>query len=256
MIMPYRHSGFSLIELMISLTIGVLVLTAATGLVVTAADSRRIVKHSAELQEEAFFITHILKQQLSQAGYRRIGDTDPSSRALPIANLSDHYPPVTGKWLSGQLINITSGTLFYRFDGASLPGGAPDGSIYDCLGNAIPFGVVVESAISMQSNSLVCTVGVNNAQLIDGSQDTSLEQMVYILGVDSDSDGTIDRTVDAAVASTSDFTNTRNLTIRMLLATRDNVINHHQTFRFNGTETTATDHRLRTEAVVSVALRH
>lgn len=250
-----NNKGFSLIELMISLTIGILVLTAATGLVVTAADSRRIVKHSAELQEEAFFVSHILKQQLSQAGYRRIGDAGTISRTLPIANLADHYPS-GGSWQSGQLINISSGTLSYRFDGASLPDGTPDGSIYDCLGTAIPFGLIIETSIALQGNSLVCTVGANSTLLIDGTGDTSIEQLVFILGVDSTGDGRIDRTVDSALASANDFANTRNLTIRMLLASRDNAINHHQTFRFNGIDTTATDHRIRTEAVVAVALRH
>ena len=252
----YGHRGFSLIELMISLTIGVIVLTSATGLVVSSADARRIVKFSAELQEESFFVTHLLKQQLAQAGYRRIGTASATTRAIPIPNLDDHYPAITGKWLSGQLINISGGALSYRFDGASNPDGTADGSIYDCFGNAVPFGVVIESSISLQSNSLVCSIGANSTMLIDGTRDTIIEQLVFTLGVDSNNDRTIDRTVDSSVATAADYSNARNLTIRMLLASRDGVIKHNQTYRFNGVDTTATDNRLRTEAVVPVALRH
>ncbi len=252
----FRSPGFTLIELMISMTIGIIVLISATGLIISAADARRIVKFSAELQEESFFISHLLKQQLAQAGYRRIGTASTTSRAIPIPNLDDHYPPVTGKWLSGQLINITSGALSYRFDGASLPDGTPDGSIYDCLGNAVPVGVVIEASIAMQGNSLVCSIGANSIPLIDGSTDTIIEQLVFTLGVDTNNDRIIDRTVDSSVATATDFSNTRNLTIRMLLASRDGVIKHNQTYRFNGANVTATDNRLRTEAVVPVALRH
>ena len=250
------YKGFTLIELMISLTIGVIVLTSATGLVVSSANARRIVKFSAELQEESFFVTHLLKQQLAQAGYRRIGIASTATRAIPIPNLDDHYPAVTGKWLSGQLINISAGALSFRFDGASHADGTADGSIYDCFGNAVPFGVVIESSIAMQGNSLICSIGTNTTPLIDGTGDTIIEQLVFTLGVDSNNDKNIDSTVDSSVATATDYSNARNLTIRMLLASRVGVIKHNQTYRFNGVDITATDNRLRTEAVVPVALRH
>jgi len=85
-------SGFTLIELMISLTIGALVLAAATGLMVTAAEARNSVKHTTELQEEAFFISHVLKQQLAQIGFRNIGPLSGITRAMPIASKNTAYP--------------------------------------------------------------------------------------------------------------------------------------------------------------------
>jgi prepilin-type N-terminal cleavage/methylation domain-containing protein len=247
--------GFTLLELMISVTIGIIVVLSATGLVVTSSESRRIVKHSAELQEEAFYITHLLRQQLAQAGFRNLNSAGAGSRTIPISNRSDHYPASGSRWKNGQLIRVAGNALFYRFDGASLPDGSADRSIFDCLGNAIPAGAIIESSIALQDNNLICTVGTNTAMLIDGRQNTRVEQMLITLGVDSNNDGEIDYAVDSSLASADDFENSRSITVRLLLATADNVIKHHQTYYFNGTAT-ATDNRLRTEATISVALRH
>lgn len=248
------QSGFTLLELLISMSIGIIIVFSASGLMLTTAESRKAVKHSAELQEEAFFVTHLIKQQLAQAGFRSM-NSSPSYRSIPVPNLYDHFPAVSGSWNDGQLIRIAGNSLFYRYDGASLPDGTPDGSIYDCLGNAIPAGTIIESSISLQGNSLVCTVGTNTALLIDGSLDTRVEQMNIALGVDSNNDGQIDQSIDSSVATTADFEDTRSVTIRLLLSSKDNVIKHNQTYYFNGT-TTATDNRLRVEAVVTAALRH
>lgn len=241
---------------MISLTIGALILTAATGLVSTAARSRSIVKHMAELQEEAFFVTHTIRQQLAQTGYRGIIPGTPSARSIPIADRGTTYPAVFGQWTAGQVIRTDNNTLFYRFDGASLSDGTPDGSIYDCLGNVIPQGSFPQSALSMQDNRLVCTVGANSTFLVGGGQGIRIEQLNFSLGIDNNNDGGVDQIIDSSTAASTDFINTRHLTVHMLLATRDNIIRHNQTYRYRGISTTATDHRLRTEVVVSVAIRN
>ncbi|MEM7257099.1 MAG: prepilin-type N-terminal cleavage/methylation domain-containing protein [Pseudomonadota bacterium] len=249
------QSGFTLIELMISISIGVILLLAATGMVVSTAESRRAVKHTAALQDESFFVSHVLKQQLAQAGYRPLTPATGVSRSIPIASRFDHFPAVSGVWQDGQLIRATANSLTYRFDGASRPDGTPDGSIFDCLGNAIPAGTIVESTISHIDDRLVCTVGANSAALMGGSTDTRVEQMMITLGIDNNGDGEIDNSVDSSLATVADFQNTINLTLRVLLASRNNVIKHNQSYYFNGA-TTATDHRLRTESVVSIGLRH
>lgn len=248
--------GFTLIELMISLTIGVLVVSAAIALGTTAANSRKIVKHMAELQEEAFFVTHTIRQQLAQTGFRGIVPGNPSARSIPIASRTTVYPEVSGEWKSEQVIRITNNTLFYRFDGASFSDGTPDGSVYDCLGNLLPQGSLPVSALSMQNNQLVCTVGADSALLIGGGQGIRVEQLGFSLGVDNNNDGGVDQIIDSSAATTNDFINTRHLSVRMLLATRDGIIRHNQTYQYNGVQTTATDHRLRTEVVVSVAIRN
>ena len=249
-------SGFTLIELMISLTIGALVLAAATGLMVTAAEARNSVKHTTELQEEAFFISHVLKQQLAQIGFRNIGPLSGITRAMPIASKNTAYPFESGEWENGQVIKLDSNGFSYRFEGASLASGVADGSVYDCLGTAVPAGTSVVATVELQSDQLLCTVGTNNAILIPGGTGVSIEQLIIQLGVDTANSGTIDRVVDSTTATTSDYLNARHVTIRMLLASRDNIVKYNKDYHFNGTDLTASDKRLRTEAVVSVALRN
>ncbi len=252
---PVLQAGFTLLELLISITIGMILMLAATSMVISTAESRRIVRYTAELQEEAFYIAHIIKQQLAQSGFRSIVMPTGASRAIPIANRDVHFPAVAGRWTDGQLVNATGNTLWYRFDGASRPDGTPDGSIYDCLGNAIPAGAIVESSISVQGNDLLCTVGGTTELLVDGSNGTRVEGMQITLGVDSNGDGEVDRIPGTATATNADFQNAINITVRILLASEDNAINHNQTYFFNG-PITATDNRLRVESVASVALRH
>lgn len=249
-------SGFTLIELMISLTIGALVLAAATGLMVTAAEARNIVKHTTELQEEAFFITHVLKQQLAQIGFRNIGPINGVTRAMPIASRDNAYPFESGEWEDGQLIKLNSSGFAYRFEGASLASGVADRSVYDCLGNAMPAGTIVVTTLAMQSNQLRCTVGTNSATLVTGGDGVRIEQLVVQLGVDINNNGTIDRVVDSTNATTNDYLNASHITVRMLLASRDRSVKYSKDYHFNGVDITATDTRLRTEAVVSVAIRN
>lgn len=253
---PKSSSGFTLIELMISVAIGVIILSVAVGLVFTSAESRRIVKHSAELQQEAFFVTHTLKQQLAQTGYRGIIPGNPSARSVPIATRAVTFPAVPGEWESGQVVKAENGTLFYRFDGASLFDGSADGSVFDCLGNTIPQGSHQESQISLQNNKLVCTVGTDSIVLIGTDDGTRVEQLDFSIGVDTDGDNGVDQLIESDAATTDDFLNARSLTLNMLLATRDAVIKNSKSYRYKGGDNTSTDNRLRTEVVVSVAIRN
>lgn len=251
-----RCLGFTLIELMISLVIGAIILTAAGGMVQTSAKTRNIVRNTAWLQEEAFFVSHTLRQQLAQAGYRGIDPALLSGRTIPINNHNNSFQSETGEWGQGQFIRVKNNILSYRFGGASASDGTADNSIFDCLGNALPFGPLYETQISLQTNQLICTVGTQSTVLLGSDQGMLVEQMVYQLGVDSDSDGDIDKMIAPAAASTADYLNTRHITLRLLIATQDNNVLENQLYRFNGVETKASDNRLRSEIVVSVAIRN
>lgn len=253
---PKSSSGLTLIELMISLAIGVIVLSSALGLVYTSAETRGMVKHSSELQEEAFFVTHTLKQQLAQTGYRGIIGGNPSSRSVPVATLTATYPAVASEWESGQVIKIADDTLHYRFDGASLADGTADGSVFDCLGNTIPQGSYQESEISLQGKKLICTVGTESIVLIGTDSGIEVEELDFTLGINNIDDNGVDRYIDASTATTADFMDTRHVTLNMLLASRDGVTRNNQTYQYRGVDTVATDNRLRLEVVVSVAIRN
>ncbi len=251
-----RCRGFSLIEVMISILIGSLVMAAATGMIRTSALTRGIVSSNAELQQEAFFATHALRQQLAQIGYRSIDRAGIAGRTLPIASPERTFPAVSGVWEEGQTLRAAGNSLWYRFDGASAADGSADGSIYDCLGNALPFGVAYEVQLSLQANQLVCTVGADSLALVGSANGTQVEQLEFSLGVDTDGDNGIDLNVAASAATAAELRDARHIMVRMLLASPDNVLSHNQTYRYQGVDVTATDRRVRNEVVVSVGLRN
>ena len=248
-----RSQGLTLIELLVSIAIAAILLTAASGLMFTSAGSRTTVKNLAEMREEAFFVSHTLKQQLAQVGFR--GESTTVNRILPIASRDQAFPAATD-WSRGQLIRVADNALHYRFNGASLSDGTADGSIYDCLGNAIPANSPQVATLSMTDNNLVCTVGTNSTTLIDGTSGTRVEQLAFSFGVDTNGDGEVDQMVNSVDATADDFMNSRHIVLRMLLATIDGVVRYNQTYRYDGGEISATDNRLRTEVVISVALRN
>jgi len=248
--------GFTLIELLISLIIGIIVISAASSLLQTSARTRNIVRHTAFLQEQAFFTTHTLRQQLSQTGYRGIDPALIGGHTIPVGTHSSTFPAVPGEWDTGQLIRVRANVLSYRFAGGSASDGSVDNSIYDCAGNALVSGPIYEAHISLLANRLVCSIGAQNTTLLGSDENVAVEQIAYLLGVDNDNDNIIDAMVTPAAATATDFFNTRHITIRLLTATQNNNVSHKQKYRFNGVETQATDNRLRNEIVVSVALRN
>jgi type II secretory pathway pseudopilin PulG len=254
--------GITLIELMISMTIGTIVLTTAIGLMISSSRARKTVDHMAAIQEEAQFVSQFLKQQLLQIGYRGIDPSVSNPRIMPLRPKSARFTAVGGQWLQEQTLRVDGPMLTYRFDGSSDSTGAADASIFDCHGTAVPYGPVQEVSILLQDRQLICRVaGVD--EVLAGSNVATrtnsgigIEAMVMQLGVDGDGDGSVDRIIEASTATDAEFVDARHLTIRLLFATKDDVVRVSRPYRFNNTDIVATDKRLRSEAVISVALRN
>lgn len=248
--------GLTLIELMISIVIGVLVLLIATGMIKSSISNRGVVRNMSDLQTQSYFFSSSIYQQLTQIGYRHIDHDSVDDRLLPIATYDQAFPAQSDVWADGQVVHATADSLWYRFDGASTSEGDADGSIFDCLGNSLPSGSTYEARLSLSDNQLLCTVGTDTAVLVGESDGISVEQLNITLGVDTDDDGNVDSQIDASTASGADFLGTQQITLRMLLASRDYVTDAQQTYHYNDSEIVASDNRLRTEAVVSVAIRN
>lgn len=258
MMSPLRKSssGFTLIELMVAMVIGMVVMGAGIGLLKSAASQNRMVSNTAFLQEDAFFLSHVVKQQIAQIGYRPIDPSRIDDATMPFDSLEEAFPAVGANWEEGQTLKIEGDALSYRFYGASRDNGTPDLSIYDCQGNPIGAGDSVENQISLENNKLSCTIG-SETEVMFGSDDaTTIESIVYELGIDDDENGTVDRYIDAATANTADFLNTRQLNMKVLFATQDNVAANYQTYNFDGEEVTATDKKLRLESEFIMQIRN
>jgi type IV pilus assembly protein PilW len=90
--------GFTLIEMMIALTIGVLLILALATVVVSASDTGRVNGQNAELQTNGRYGLDVLKRDIQQAGYAGL-------RGRGISNLN--APAVTSDCLPGFAANVS-----------------------------------------------------------------------------------------------------------------------------------------------------
>ena len=249
-------SGFTLIELLVAMLIGTLVVGVSLSMFQHSARTRGTVVSTSELQEEAFFISHVLSQQLAQIGHRGVDEARVGGRGVPIVEANTAFPEVLGSWEAGQFLNIGANTLSMRFFGASDASGAADNSIFDCLGNPVDGTQLSDSTLTLANGLLTCTVGANSAVLLGDTDGVIVEQIVASLGVDTTGDGVLDQQIAASAASADDFKNVKHVSLRLLLATSEGTLPSQQNYRFNGVNTTSTDNRQRTEVSVSVAVRN
>lgn len=227
----------------------------ATGLVLSSVTSRSVVRNMAKLQKEAYFVSSTVYQQLTQIGFRSIDPANLDGRLVPVASTEQAFPAIDGEWQAGQLMRATEYSFSYRFQGASTIDDEADETIFDCLGNSLD-NSTYEAKLSLTNNRLECSVGTEMAVLVGEDEGIIVEEVVFTLGVDSDNDDGIDTQVSAKLATLDEVQNTRQVTMRMLLATRDHVVKSPQTYHFNGNEFVANDKKLRTETVISVAIRN
>ncbi|ABM38210.1 PilW family protein [Polaromonas naphthalenivorans] len=138
-----RHSkrfqrGFSLMELMVGLTIGLLVVVAALGSFLYTQISSGVVGDSARLQQEADNTFRILGFQIQQAGAINLGQSTTDPDRVIFSSAFTGFDPTTTGATAGQIFSI------HGLEGAS---NAPDtlrvsyqdgnGTTHDCLGNTL-----------------------------------------------------------------------------------------------------------------------
>ena len=99
---PHRlkEAGFSLIEMMIAITIGLVILAALVGVLATSSGNSPTNDRTSELMTNGRFALNSMKQELRQAGYRGYTSVDP-------------MPPVALGAISGECMEsvVTAGTF-------------------------------------------------------------------------------------------------------------------------------------------------
>jgi len=132
-------SGFTLLELLIAITISTIILLGISTVLIISANNRNQAVGLQQLQKEAITASQILKLQLSQIGYRSVNDSLVASNTVPVKALDKEFPEVVGNWSVGQILkaDAVANSLAFRFGGASDTDGNPDGSIRTCLGDLV-----------------------------------------------------------------------------------------------------------------------
>ncbi|PIF78873.1 type IV pilus assembly protein PilW [Variovorax sp. 54] len=88
----HRSSGFTLIELMVALTLGLVILAAALSVFATSSRSSQLSELETQLNEDGILALNLIQQQLKQAGYSQ--QLIPSNGATVMGNYAG--PAVRG----------------------------------------------------------------------------------------------------------------------------------------------------------------
>ena len=251
-----KHKGFTLIELLIAITVGLIVISAASSVLQRTVRENLKINDSAMLQQAAFFTSFTVKQYLRQTGFRSIDSSLINGRHLPIRRNEEVFPEVDSAWLQGQYLKTDDSSISFRFSGSSNSTGVADGSMVDCAGKAIGANTISDIGLSLANNMLVCTSDGTQQTLLGSDNTLSVETLDISLGIDDGNNGSIDRYVDSGDATADEMAGTQEVILRMLLVSNRQVDALGRTYTFNGVDITYPDNRYRRELVIRTMLRN
>ena len=244
-----KHSGFSLVELMISLGLGMLLMTAVIQTYLSSLEVEKTILGNSAVQENARFALQFFENNIQQAGF--VADPNETKEAFYAAQVTrlGGVKSVFGEaetllGFDGGSVSVTNqpdsfaetDQLFFRFiSGVKTKG--ESASWYDCHGGKLGDNEDAQMIffISAATQSLSCRVFTSSAAggltwvdqpLIDDVKDF---QLLY--GVDSSYDGVANQYVGADdVLSLGGWNNVRTIQLELVLNSSINK-NSDKTFK-------------------------
>ena len=197
---PRRHQGFTLIELMVAITIGMLVVASAVGVFANIKLTYVNQNTQVQMQDAQRQAVAMLTTTVQAAGYFVNPGLTTRSDALPASSTANADGTT---FASGQIVSGTDGstndTLNVRFQTASGDG------VFNCNGgtNSTGYAQVYINAFAVNtSNELTCSVNGGTAfPILSG-----VASMVVEYGLDrtdSDNDFTYNPRVDTYLNATN-----------------------------------------------------
>lgn len=175
-----RHDGFTLIEVLIALAIGMALTLVVSLLFINSRRTYATTDDVSRMQENMRYTYQLLNRMVHLAGYK----TSPNAKTDDIFNGAN---PVLGGTDGGGLV---SDRFTVRFQGSSDGNsGAADGTVVDCLGNAVPGGLTAANEFTIAAGTNGATAlfcSVNGAAPVEVVPNVANMQILY--GVDDDED--------------------------------------------------------------------
>lgn len=166
------HSGFTLIELMVGIAIGLLVVAVAMGALMASRSITSTVSDTGQLQQQASFAFRVFGQQIRQAGSIRLNLAANKAAGDPInaedvvafspenvlysadPNVVPSTPIVQGKDNPGTG-EFKLSVAYQNYTEPNFPSGANVSTFRDCLGNQ-PSPTMIQSQFVLDNNQLFC----------------------------------------------------------------------------------------------------
>ncbi|MGY6216241.1 PilW family protein [Methylolobus aquaticus] len=269
-----RMGGFSLVEVMIGLTAGLILIAGIGQIYLGSRQTYRLQEGQARLQEDGRFVIEFLKKNIRIAGYRSI-----PWNTGPVAFPARATVP---SFSTGQVITGTADSVSIRLQGAGDGKGDADDRVADCLGAALDrCDVAINTfAADIDDAELECSVIVVTMTQEQNEATPQLNECSATAGVTARTitlkspqplvsgfgnlnvlyglytGGTLPtiRYLPAISVPAGSWGNVVSVRIGFELRSEDNLIAAPQTYVFNGVE--VTDRRLRRSFETTIALRN
>ncbi|HEB93937.1 MAG TPA: prepilin-type N-terminal cleavage/methylation domain-containing protein [Gammaproteobacteria bacterium] len=192
-----RQQGFSLVEIMVALTLGLVLLGGAITLYAGSKDSYRLQENIAGMQENARFAIHALRRDVEMAGYPLVNDIVPFVAATTTNGNGAVSDQITIQYLSR----------------------AP--ATRDCLGNNIAAeSPIINRYFIGEGNDLRCQGNNNDAHQ---SLVEDIHNMQALYGIDDDNDSTANRYVRADQVGAGNWGRVVSLRVALLVASNGDI---------------------------------
>jgi len=173
---PRHQTGFSLVELMIAITLGLIVLLAVGSIYIGSLQTYRVQEDNARIQEAGRYALEVIGRSIRQAGANAEMNFNKTATELQcnVAGVCNAIGGVNGATVTDP------DTLTVQFYAGSEELIAGLWIARDCTGGKVALGVVVTNTFNITGTNLRCTGSVGGVQpLIKNVEDL---QVVY--GID------------------------------------------------------------------------
>lgn len=182
-----RQAGLSLVEIMISLALGLMVLLAIGSVYVGSRQTYRVQEDNARLQEAGRYALEVIGRSIRQSG------ADAEMTFNPVAITLECAPPVCTAITGTNNAAPATDTLAVQFYAGreELNGGV--WVARDCTGGLVATNALVTNTFNIVGNDFRCTGNVGGAQALI----SDVEDFQVLYGIDTTGDQSADQYVTA-----------------------------------------------------------
>lgn len=256
----FREEGFSLVELMVAVAIGLLVVLVVTMAYVNATGTQRSQSDKSRVEESMRFALDSLSSAVRKAGYRNPAATGSAMKDFCGSDVridgvnsgtTTKLDPASSD-LSGTSKTILNSSdvlrVRYHGEGQTLTPFTADASVLDCLGNSVgattfaedTFFVAADAANNNEPSLFCYTTNASasgSVAIVPG-----VESLQIMYGEDSNGDGVIERFVDRGSVANLNRVRSVMLSVVARSASSSGVDKAAQTFiHFKAGSVTPTD---------------
>ena len=209
--------GFSLVELMVSLVVGLIAMAVLLGVYQSNTSIARFHSAVLKVQENGRFATDVIGRTARMAGY-----DDPMTVTEVTAPLIEGSMNSSGAQISQTGLRTDGDTVSIRYEGGT--------DIRDCQGQSVAANDWVTNMYAITTdNNLVCATFTNNSGLVSDATTLAegVEDMRVLYGLDIDATGDINRY--ARAVAVSDWSQVRSLRVSLLVNSVDNALVENDT---------------------------